>query len=92
MSALAFVWCSFSLFILSTKMLKGDMRMNKSLRDQLKDWKKQHGVSKRIIQKKRTSSNAKKKQERLSDKDLRELMGTDRPTYARGRGGAYRQK
>lgn len=33
-----------------------------------------------------------KPQERLSDRDWAELMGTNRPTYARGKGGAFRQR
>ncbi|MGY3717050.1 hypothetical protein ACWE42_16170 [Sutcliffiella cohnii] len=66
--------------------------MNKSLRDQLKDWKKQRALEKQSKYKKKNATPSKKKEEKLSDKDLRELMGTNRPTYARGRGGAYRQK
>lgn len=33
----------------------------------------------------------KKKSEKLSEKDLKELMGTNRPIYSRHK-GAYRQK
>ncbi|WBL16434.1 hypothetical protein [Sutcliffiella sp. NC1] len=66
--------------------------MNKSLRDQLKEWKKQHGFERQIKYKMINVTLSKKKEEKLSDRDLRELMGTNRPTYARGRGGAYRQK
>lgn len=32
-----------------------------------------------------------RKPEKLSDRDLRELMGTNRPTYGRKKGGAIRQ-
>jgi hypothetical protein len=32
-----------------------------------------------------------RKSEKLSERDLRELMGTNRPTYTRHK-GAYRQK
>lgn len=43
-----------------------------------------------IVQK---SSKAKGKQEeRLTDRDFRELMGVHRPTYGRGKGGAFRQR
>ncbi|AST93019.1 hypothetical protein BC6307_18020 [Sutcliffiella cohnii] len=66
--------------------------MNKSIRDQLKDWKMQHGFETKIKYKQKNVTTSKKKEEKLSDQDLRELMGTNRPTYARGRGGAYRQK
>ncbi|MCT2535697.1 hypothetical protein NC661_06510 [Aquibacillus koreensis] len=34
----------------------------------------------------------KKKRENLSKSDLIELMGTDRPIYKRGKGGALKQK
>ena len=30
--------------------------------------------------------------ERMSDRELADLMGTNRPTYARGKGGAFRQR
>lgn len=31
-----------------------------------------------------------KKPEKLSDKDLRDLMGVDKPTYKKSKGGAWR--
>lgn len=33
-----------------------------------------------------------KKQEKLSKKDIEELMGLNKPTYKRGKGGAIRNK
>ncbi|WP_163538291.1 hypothetical protein [Gracilibacillus sp. YIM 98692] len=33
-----------------------------------------------------------KKQEKLSQSELKELMGVNRPTYKRAKGGAIRQK
>lgn len=92
MNAIAFVWCSFSLFNLFFKLLKGDMRMNKSLRDQLKEWKKQNVVQGQIKYKKKKVATLKKKEEKLSDWDLKELMGTNGPRYVRKRGGAYTQR
>ena len=38
------------------------------------------------------SKRKKKKPEKLSARDLRELMGVNRPTYDRKKGGAYIQK
>lgn len=39
------------------------------------------------------SSKAKgKPKERLTDRDWAEIMGVNRPTYQRGKGGAYRQR
>lgn len=62
--------------------------MNGSLRDQLQEWRKQSSVDKQVHHEKKPSQ----KREELTDRDLRELMGTDRPRYARGKGGAYRQR
>lgn len=33
-----------------------------------------------------------KQEERLTDRELADLMGTNRPTYGRKKGGAFRQK
>ncbi|KAF6601637.1 hypothetical protein V7685_17535 [Bacillus velezensis] len=33
-----------------------------------------------------------KKPQKLTERDLENLMGINRPTYKRGRGGAFRQK
>ncbi|MGD6993985.1 hypothetical protein [Sutcliffiella horikoshii] len=81
MSALAFVWCSFYF-------TKGDMWMNESLRDQLQQWRKQTADQRQVHQEKKPP----RKREELTDRDIRELMGTGRPRYARGKGGAYRQR
>lgn len=39
-----------------------------------------------------TKSNKSVRKERLSEWELAELMGTNRPTYGRKKGGAYRQR
>ncbi|MEC1106234.1 hypothetical protein [Bacillus velezensis] len=36
--------------------------------------------------------STKKKPQKPTESDLRNLMGINRPTYKRGRGGAFRQK
>lgn len=62
--------------------------MRQSLKEQLKAWKKdrmeirQHGKKKR---KKRSNDE-------LSTRDIKKLMGMDRPIYSRGKGGAFRQR
>ena len=81
--------------------------MNKSMKEQLQQafkdyWEEQDKYKKR---KQRNKKKIKVKvirverpkpkernDERLSNHDLRELMGVNRPTYSRGKGGAYRQR
>ena len=43
------------------------------------------------VERKSTRTSAKPK-ERLTDRDWAELMGTNRATYARKKGGAFRQR
>lgn len=63
--------------------------MHSSLKDQMKEWKRQNPES---IQKKSTSQKPqKRREEHLSESDIKSLMGMDRPTYIRHR-GAFRQK
>lgn len=66
--------------------------MNPSLRDQLKEWTKQHPESTPKKTKKITPrQNPKKvKSERLSDSDIRSLMGMNQRGLRRGKGGAWR--
>ncbi|MBG9611698.1 hypothetical protein [Bacillus cereus] len=52
----------------------------KVLRDQLREWKKQSNQAKK-----------KKRKEKLSTRDIENLMGIHRPCYERRR-GAIRQK
>lgn len=63
--------------------------MNDSLQDQLKQWKKDHME----LKEQRKQSKKKppvKKQEKLSESDLRFLMGSSMQTLRRGKGGAYK--
>lgn len=53
----------------------------KTIRDELK----KHGY--KPSKKKRKRSN-----EKLSEYDLKDLMGVNRPRYFRGQGGSYRQR
>ena len=68
--------------------LKGDEKMNKSFKEQLNQWEKQH---KDLIRKER-ETNRRRKLESLSDDEIKDLMGVNRDTYRRGRGGAIRRK
>lgn len=60
--------------------------MNQSLKDQLKIWKKDHAEMK---QRKKPK---KRRKEVLTESDIKSLMGMNRATYTRGKGGAFRQK
>jgi hypothetical protein len=62
--------------------------MNKSMKDQLSEWKRQQ----RVIKKHDLKKPQKRKSEHLSFRDIEGLMGIKRPTYGRGKGGAIRQK
>ena len=52
-----------------------------------------HGFrpSRREVERK-SSKDKHKSKERLTDSELRELMGANRPTYSRKKGGAFRQR
>ena len=60
----------------------------KEFQDQLNEWCHQQGMD---IKKPPADKSKKKKPEKLSNQDLRDLMGTGRDTYCR-RGGAIRRK
>ncbi|RKD20974.1 hypothetical protein BEP19_14925 [Ammoniphilus oxalaticus] len=64
--------------------------MSQTFKDQLQQWKKEN--MKPAPKKKKRRKPQKRRSERLSTRDIESLMGMHRPTYARGRGGAYRQK
>ena len=56
--------------------------MNKTLQEQLKEWKK----------KQHDKKPQKSSIEVLTESDIKSLMGVNRSVYVRGKGGAYRQK
>ncbi|MBL5768398.1 hypothetical protein [Heyndrickxia sporothermodurans] len=60
--------------------------MNPTLRDQLKQWENRH---KKLIKDNRQQT-IRRKSERLSEDDIKDLMGMNKPTYRRGKGGAWR--
>ncbi|MEC1373397.1 hypothetical protein P9D39_03605 [Heyndrickxia oleronia] len=62
--------------------------MNQSFKVQLKQWEKQH---KEMISEGR-QRNSKRKSERLSESEIKDLMGVNMATYKRGKGGAIRRK
>lgn len=66
-----------------------------TMRDQMKKWTEVNGYQKPAKSKKKKRNNNQKPlvspKERLTERDLRELMGTNRVTYERRR-GSIRQK
>lgn len=66
--------------------------MNKPFREQLADWEKKNMKGKSRNKKNKKKVNKREKDDDLSFRDIEWLMGTRRPIYARGKGGAYRQR
>jgi hypothetical protein len=71
--------------------------MNQSFKDQLKLWKKDNMPTpprSKDIEKKPVikQQQPEKKKEKLSDSDLKYLMGSSGPRMYRARGGAFRQR
>lgn len=62
----------------------------RTLKDQLIE-KGLSQVAGREIDRKSTRTRD-KQEERLTDRELADLMGTNRPTYGRKKGGAFRQR
>ncbi|WP_226639297.1 hypothetical protein [Priestia flexa] len=63
--------------------------MNQTLRNQLKKWKNDRTV---IEKEKKDPPKKPKRTEKLSTRDIMDLMGTNRQTLSRGKGGAYKQR
>jgi len=61
--------------------------MSDQFRNQLEAYKKKNGIKTPTPKKKR-----KRKTEKLSQNDIKGLMGMDRPTYRRGKGGSIKQR
>ncbi|QAS52394.1 hypothetical protein [Halobacillus litoralis] len=62
--------------------------MSQQLRDQLKRYKRKNNIQTPHPKK----NTPKKKKERMSHRDVEDLMGVNRPTYRRGKGGAMKQR
>ncbi|MBM4762724.1 hypothetical protein [Bacillus sp. B15-48] len=63
--------------------------MKPSFRDQLNEWNKTHRVS-TPKKKKRRQNEQKPKLERLSESDIKSLMGMGNRGLRRGKGGAWK--
>ncbi|MED4866124.1 hypothetical protein ABET15_04285 [Heyndrickxia faecalis] len=66
--------------------------MRPDLKDQIKEWKREHrevtGFGKKKKRRKKAENG---KSEHLTESDIKSLMGMNRPIYERHR-GAFRQK
>jgi hypothetical protein len=61
----------------------------RTIQQQLKQWMK---VNKVRMDKHKKERIPKRKQEKLTEWELKELMGMNRPVYRRSKGGAFRQR
>jgi hypothetical protein len=64
----------------------------KTIQQELQKWLKVNKNMERDAKKKKRVKKKKSPKERLSERDLKELMGINRPVYRRAKGGAIRQK
>jgi hypothetical protein len=62
----------------------------RTIQQQLQKWLKANRVVHRDKHKK--EHKTKRLKERFTERELRELMGVNRPVYRRAKGGAFRQK
>jgi hypothetical protein len=60
----------------------------RTIQQQLKQWVK---VNKIRMDKHKKERKPKRKQEKFTEWELKELMGMNRPVYRRSKGGAFRQ-
>ncbi|AXM88478.1 hypothetical protein B379_04290 [Anoxybacillus ayderensis G10] len=60
----------------------------RTIQQELKKWMKVNKVQ----QRQKKARKKKRGKERLTERDLKELMGVGRPVYRRGKGGAFRQR
>ncbi|WP_018392487.1 hypothetical protein [Bacillus sp. 37MA] len=63
--------------------------MNLSMKEQLRQWKKDH---QEVKQEWKKEKQPQKKQEKLSEREWKEITGMGRARYGRAKGGAFRQK
>ncbi|AJO24797.1 hypothetical protein AB434_1356 [Heyndrickxia coagulans] len=65
--------------------------MKPDIKEQLREWKQQHREATGYGKKKKRRQKAEKgKSERLSEREIKDLMGYYEPVFKRGKGGAWR--
>ncbi|WP_025950446.1 hypothetical protein [Geobacillus thermocatenulatus] len=63
----------------------------RTIQDQMQKWIKANNMAYRP-ERNRKERKQKRDKERLTEREIKELMGTYRPIYRRGKGGAFRQR
>jgi hypothetical protein len=63
----------------------------RTIQQQLQKWLKTNKVMHRADKHKK-EHKTKRLKERFTERELRELMGVNRPVYRRAKGGAFRQR
>jgi phage antirepressor YoqD-like protein len=63
----------------------------RTIQQQLQKWLKANRVMHRADKRKK-EPKTKRLKERFTERELRELMGVNRPVYRRAKGGAFRQR
>ncbi|WJQ11113.1 hypothetical protein QT237_02920 [Geobacillus stearothermophilus] len=61
----------------------------RTMQDQMQKWIKANNMAYRS---ERNRKERKRNKERLTEREIKELMGVCRPVYRRGKGGAFRQR
>ncbi|BAD74805.1 MULTISPECIES: hypothetical protein [Geobacillus] len=61
----------------------------RTMKDQMQKWIKANNMAYRS---ERNRKERKRNKERLTEREIKELMGVCRPVYRRGKGGAFRQR
>jgi hypothetical protein len=64
----------------------------KTLQQGLKKWAKENNIQSPQETQPREKKAEQRQKEKLTDRDIRELMGIGKPIYRRGKGGSFRQK
>ncbi len=69
--------------------MKGEGKRMRTMKDQMQKWIKANNMAYRS---ERNRKERKRNKERLTEREIKELMGVCRPVYRRGKGGAFRQR
>jgi len=71
--------------------MKGEGKRMRTMQDQMQKWIKANNMTYRP-ERNRKERKHKRNKERMTEREIKELMGVCRPVYRRGKGGAFRQR